>query len=123
MSKPRNLSKNLNNVIVSGRVKAIDSMVGKLARKPELYATVSDLNDVSGVRVMAENIDGVFNSLQYIKDNYKVIEEKNNIDVDRDGYRSYHAIIDDNGIKSEIQIRTKSQDIWANYVHDRIYST
>ena len=117
----RNLSKNLNNVIVSGRVKAIDSMVGKLARKPELYATVSDLNDVSGVRVMAENIDGVFNSLQYIKDNYKVIEEKNNIDVDRDGYRSYHAIIDDNGIKSEIQIRTKSQDIWANYVHDRIY--
>ena len=65
----RNLSKNLSNVIVSGRVKAIDSMVGKLARKPELYATVNDLNDVSGVRVMAENIDGVFNSLQYIKDN------------------------------------------------------
>jgi ppGpp synthetase/RelA/SpoT-type nucleotidyltranferase len=117
----RNLSKNLNNVIVSGRVKAIDSMVGKLARKPELYATVSDLNDVSGVRVMTENIDGVFNSLQYIKDNYRVIEEKNNIDVDRDGYRSYHAIIDDNGVKSEIQIRTKSQDVWANYVHDRIY--
>jgi ppGpp synthetase/RelA/SpoT-type nucleotidyltranferase len=117
----RNLSKNLSNVIVSGRVKAIDSMVGKLARKPELYATVNDLNDVSGVRVMAENIDGVFNSLQYIKDNYRVIEEKNNIDVDRDGYRSYHAIIDDNGVKSEIQIRTKSQDIWANYVHDRIY--
>ena len=118
----RNLSKNLNNVIVSGRVKAIDSMVGKLARKPELYTTVSDLNDVSGVRVMADDLDGVFKSLKYIKDNYNVVEEKNNIDIDRDGYRSYHAIIDDgSGILSEVQIRTKNEDTWANYVHDRIY--
>ena len=90
-----NLNKNLEGVVISGRVKEIDSMVGKLARKPELYATVNDLNDVSGVRVMADDLTGVFKSLEYIKDNYNVVEEKNNIDVDRDGYRSYHAIIDD----------------------------
>tara|TARA_R110001599_G_scaffold6599_1_gene32393 strand:- start:1782 stop:3125 length:1344 start_codon:yes stop_codon:yes gene_type:complete len=117
-----NLKNNLDRVTISGRVKAIDSMVGKLARKPELYATVGDLNDVSGVRVMTSDLDGVFKSLKYIKDNYDVVEEKNNIDVDRDGYRSYHAIIDDgSGVLSEIQIRTESQDVWANYVHDRIY--
>jgi ppGpp synthetase/RelA/SpoT-type nucleotidyltranferase len=117
-----NLNKNLEGVVISGRVKQIDSMVGKLARKPELYSTVGDLNDVSGVRVMADDLDGVFKSLAYIKDNYNVVEEKNNIDVDRDGYRSYHAIIDDgSGILSEIQIRTKNEDVWANYVHDRIY--
>ena len=117
-----NLNKNLEGVVISGRVKEIDSMVGKLARKPELYATVGDLNDVSGVRVMADDLTGVFKSLEYIKDNYNVVEEKNNIDVDRDGYRSYHAIIDDgSGILSEIQIRTKNEDTWANYVHDRIY--
>jgi ppGpp synthetase/RelA/SpoT-type nucleotidyltranferase len=117
-----NLNENLEGVVISGRVKEIDSMVGKLARKPELYATVGDLNDVSGVRVMADDLDGVFKSLKYIKDNYNVVEEKNNIDVDRDGYRSYHAIIDDgSGILSEIQIRTKNEDTWANYVHDRIY--
>ena len=117
-----NLNKNLEGVVISGRVKEIDSMVGKLARKPELYATVNDLNDVSGVRVMADDLTGVFKSLEYIKDNYNVVEEKNNIDVDRDGYRSYHAIIDDgSGILSEIQIRTKNEDTWANYVHDRIY--
>jgi|TARA_R110000850_G_scaffold135740_1_gene256876 ppGpp synthetase/RelA/SpoT-type nucleotidyltranferase len=118
----KDFNKNLDNVVVSGRVKGIDSMIGKLARKPELYATVSDLNDVSGVRVMAENLNDVFKSLDYIKDNYNVVEEKNNIDVDRDGYRSYHAIIDDgSGVLSEIQIRTKNEDVWANYVHDRIY--
>jgi|LWDU01.1.fsa_nt_gi ppGpp synthetase/RelA/SpoT-type nucleotidyltranferase len=117
-----NLNKNLEGVVISGRVKEIDSMVGKLARKPELYATVGDLNDVSGVRVMADDLDGVFKSLKYIKDNYNVVEEKNNIDIDRDGYRSYHAIIDDgSGVLSEIQIRTKNEDTWANYVHDRIY--
>ena len=117
-----NLNKNLEGVVISGRVKQIDSMVGKIARKPELYATVGDLNDISGVRVMADDLDGVFKSLAYIKDNYNVVEEKNNIDVDRDGYRSYHAIIDDgSGILSEIQIRTKNEDVWANYVHDRIY--
>jgi ppGpp synthetase/RelA/SpoT-type nucleotidyltranferase len=117
-----NLNKNLEGVVISGRVKEIDSMVGKLARKPELYATVNDLNDVSGVRVMADDLNGVFKSLEYIKDNYNVVEEKNNIDVDRDGYRSYHAIIDDgSGILSEVQIRTKNEDTWANYVHDRIY--
>ena len=117
-----NLNKNLEGVVISGRVKEIDSMVGKLARKPELYATVGDLNDVSGVRVMADDLTGVFKSLEYIKDNYNVVEEKNNIDVDRDGYRSYHAIIDDgSGILSEIQIRTKNENTWANYVHDRIY--
>jgi ppGpp synthetase/RelA/SpoT-type nucleotidyltranferase len=77
---------------------------------------------VSGVRVMADDLDGVFKSLKYIKDNYNVVEEKNNIDIDRDGYRSYHAIIDDgSGILSEVQIRTKNEDTWANYVHDRIY--
>jgi ppGpp synthetase/RelA/SpoT-type nucleotidyltranferase len=117
-----NLNKNLEGVVISGRVKEIDSMVGKLARKPELYATVGDLNDVSGVRVMANDLDGVFKTLKYIKDNYDVVEEKNNIDIDRDGYRSYHAIIDDgSGVLSEIQIRTESQDVWANYVHNRIY--
>ena len=117
-----NLNTNLEGVVISGRVKEIDSMVGKLARKPELYATVGDLNDISGVRVMADDLDGVFKSLKYIKDNYNVVEEKNNIDVDRDGYRSYHAIIDDgSGILSEIQIRTTSQNKWANYVHNTIY--
>lgn len=118
----KNLNKNLRGVVVSGRVKEIDSMVGKLARQPENFKTVGDLHDISGVRIMADNLDGVFTSLEFVKNNYNVVEEKNNIDVDRDGYRSYHAIIDDgSGILSEIQIRTKSQDKWANYVHNTIY--
>ena len=117
-----NLNKNLEGVIISGRVKEIESMVGKLARQPENFNTVADLHDVSGVRVMADNLDGINSSLKYIKDNYNVVEEKDNVEDHRDGYRGYHAIIEDeSGVKSEIQIRTKTQDIWAKYVHERVY--
>ena len=117
-----NLNKNLEGVIISGRVKEIESMVGKLARQPENFNTVADLHDVSGVRVMADNLDGINSSLKYIKDNYNVVEEKDNVEDHRDGYRGYHAIIEDeSGVKSEIQIRTKTQDVWAKYVHERVY--
>ena len=61
-----NLNKNLEGVIISGRVKEIESMVGKLARQPENFNTVADLHDVSGVRVMADNLDGINSSLKYI---------------------------------------------------------
>ena len=117
----QNNLQSIPNVQISGRVKEVESMVGKLARKPELYKDVEDLNDISGVRVMADNLGDVFKSINFIKDNYEIIEEKNNIDVDRDGYRSYHFIINDGGVKSEIQVRTINQNIWANYVHDTIY--
>lgn len=117
-----NLNKNLEGVEVSGRVKEIESMVGKLARQPENFNTVADLHDISGVRVTADNLDGINSSLEYIKNNYNVVEEKDNIEDHRDGYRGYHAIIEDeSGVKSEIQIRTKTQDVWAKYVHERVY--
>ena len=84
--------------------------------------TVADLHDISGVRVTADNLDGINSSLEYIRNNYNVVEEKDNIEDHRDGYRGYHAIIeDDSGVKSEIQIRTKTQDVWAKYVHERVY--
>jgi len=117
-----NLNENLEGVIISGRVKEIESMVGKLARQPENFNTVADLHDVSGVRVTADNLNGINSSLEYIRNNYNVVEEKDNVEDHRDGYRGYHAIIEDeSGVKSEIQIRTKTQDTWAKYVHERVY--
>jgi len=109
------------NVRISGRIKESESMVGKLARQPENFKTVDDLHDISGVRATADTIRDVQNTMDYVRNNYNVLEEKNNIDEDRDGYRSYHAIIEKDGIKHEIQIRTKNQDKWANYAHDNFY--
>lgn len=115
------LRKNNSNVKISGRIKEANSMVGKLARQPDSYKDVADLNDISGVRATADTIVDVQDTMDFVRENYNVIEEKNNIDESRGGYRSYHAIIEKDGVKSEIQIRTKNQDIWANYTHDNFY--
>lgn len=115
------LRKNNKGVKISGRIKESDSMVGKLARQPENFKDVSDLHDISGVRATAHTIKDVQDTMDFVRNNYNVVEEKNNIDQDRGGYRSYHAIIEKDGIKSEIQVRTDNQDKWANYTHDNFY--
>lgn len=115
------LRKNNPSVRVKGRVKEADSMVGKVARQPEKYKDVGELNDVSGVRATAKDIRGVQDTIDYVRNTYDVISEKNNIDEDRGGYRSYHAIVKKNGVMSEIQIRTERQDTWANWTHDNFY--
>lgn len=115
------LKRNNSNVKISGRIKEADSMVGKLARQPENFKDVEDLHDISGVRATAETITDVQNTMDFVRNNYNIIEEKNNIDESRGGYRSYHAIVEKDGIKHEIQIRTENQDKWANYTHDNFY--
>lgn len=114
--------KSIKDVTVFGRVKEVESMIGKLGRKPDEYKDVSDLNDVSGVRVMTKNINDVSKTISYIRSKYNVIQEENNIDHDRGGYRSYHVTVqDEHGVKSEIQIRTENQNAWANWCHDNFY--
>jgi ppGpp synthetase/RelA/SpoT-type nucleotidyltranferase len=107
--------------VVAGRIKEADSMVGKLARRPDDYKIVQDLNDISGVRATAKSIGEVKEVMDYIKEHYDIIQEKNNIDEDRGGYRSYHAVIMKDGVKHEFQLRTENQDKWADYAHDNFY--
>lgn len=114
--------KAIEDVKIFGRIKEVESMIGKLGRKPDEYKDVSDLNDVSGVRVMTKNINDVSKTISYIRSKYNVIQEENNIDHDRGGYRSYHVTVqDEHGVKSEIQIRTENQNAWANWCHDNFY--
>lgn len=107
---------------VTGRIKETESMVGKIGRKSDHYKDVSDLRDISGVRAMAKDINGVNDTISHIREHYNIVEEENNIDQDKGGYRSYHVtVVDDAGIYTEIQVRTENQDTWANWCHDRFY--
>lgn len=110
---------------VSGRVKTIHNMVEKVGRKPKDYPSVDKLTDVSGLRVVTSGgIDSVKDAVAKIKKgNYNVTEEDNYIDNPKAGYRSHHFLIKDKetGAVSELQVRTKNQDTWAAYVHDKIY--
>ncbi len=113
------LSKKFSNIEFTGRVKDTYSMLEKLARKPDEYKDVSDLQDISGVRGLCKSIGEVNEVRGYIKSNYTVFKEENYVEKSKGGYRSVHmTIMDEGGLPSEIQIRTPNQDKWANWAHE-----
>jgi len=115
------LSNKFKNTEVTGRVKTTYSMLEKLARKPE-YKSVSDLQDVSGIRTLCKDLKEVGKVTSYVRKNYDVVDEDNYIQKSKGGYRSMHFTVQDkNGLKSEIQVRTPNQDKWANWAHDNFY--
>ena len=119
----QDLKQSHSNIKITGRIKSAGSMVGKLGRKPDLYSDVNDLSDVSGIRAIAQDLNGVTEIVDDLREKYDVLEEKDNIDESRGGYRSYHVIVKDkeSGVTSEIQIRTKNQDAWAKWSWKNIY--
>jgi len=72
------LSNKFKNTEVTGRVKTTYSMLEKLARKPE-YESVSDLQDVSGIRTLCKDLKEVGKVTSYIRKNYDVVDEDNYI--------------------------------------------
>ena len=107
---------------VMHRTKDTFSSIEKLARKPESYNTVDDLNDRTGVRVISKDIREVRDAIKYIEENYDIIDRKDYLEShpSGSGYRSYHCIIKDKetGFEAEIQVRTENEDVWANVFHD-----
>lgn len=103
---------------VKGRVKELESAVGKIARKPK-YGTAEKLQDVTGTRVVMDTIDQVIETVNKIRAKYTIVEEDDYIGEALDGYRSHHLIAkDENGLEFEIQVRTKNQNTWADWAHD-----
>jgi ppGpp synthetase/RelA/SpoT-type nucleotidyltranferase len=105
---------------VSGRVKEVESAIGKLVKKPK-YGTVEGLKDGSGLRVVCESVADVLASVKAIKARFKTsaADEEDYINNPKEGYRSYHLVIEDeDGLWKEVQVRTPNQDTWANWCHD-----
>lgn len=110
-------------VHVKGRVKELESALGKLVRKPK-YGTVEKLQDGTGMRVIAPDTATLDKSIEALKKNYKVIDSDDYVSAPLGGdtglgYRSFHAIIEDSdGLQKEIQLRTPNQNTHADWAHD-----
>src|SRR3990170_27389 len=114
-----NLKQEFPNADITGRVKTTYSMIEKLARKPDLYKDVSDLDDISAVRALCKNLDEVNDTVKHMKKTYDIVKEENYIKEPNGGYRSIHlSIKDKQGLVSEIQIRTPNQQKWADWAHE-----
>lgn len=117
----------IQDAVVVQRLKRLDTIVGKLQRYPEME--LYRMQDLGGCRVIVPTIEDVYQVVKQLKNSrirHELCGAKDYIAIPKPdtGYRCYHLIYkyfsekNDayNGLRVEIQIRTKLQHLWATAV-------
>jgi len=119
----------------SGRIKALDSIRGKLLRKEceeSFEMAMERINDIVGVRAVCYYMDDLYrvaDALSNQKD-IEILKIKNYMEhPKKSGYRSLHMIVKaaytfggkQEWMKAEIQLRTFAMDYWAVLDHQLRY--
>ena len=103
-------------VITKRKRKTRQSIVDKLCRQKKLR--LSQMQDISGCRIVVQG--GAQSACQVNKQLVNAFEEKQlkiqSRARNKDGYRAIHLIVKVNKKSYEIQLRTLSQDVFANLV-------
>ena len=112
------------------RVKTEKSLAGKLELKGSKYASLADITDIIGLRVITFYIDDVDKVASAVERLFKVdwensVDKRKLHDIDSFGYLSLHYICKtpECPYRFEIQMRTVLQHAWANMNHDTGYKT
>lgn len=117
------------------RIKKPNSIAEKLLRNGKeisLESVSENLNDVAGVRVICSFIDDIYTVANMLtqQDDVTLLAVKDYIrKPKKNGYRSYHMIIEipvffsdkKQPVKVEVQIRTIAMDFWASLEHQVKY--
>ena len=112
------------------RVKAEDSLAGKLELKGSKYHSLADITDIIGLRVITFYIDDVDKVASAVERLFEVdwdnsVDKRKIHEIDSFGYLSLHYLcsMPDFPYRFEIQMRTVLQHAWANMNHDTGYKS
>ncbi|MBQ9462903.1 MAG: hypothetical protein IJU68_04525 [Bacteroidales bacterium] len=112
------------------RVKSEDSLAGKLELKGSKYASLEDITDIIGLRVITFYTDDIAKVSSAIERLFEVdwansVDKRKAHEIDSFGYLSLHYICYAPGFpyRFEIQLRTVLQHAWANMNHDTGYKS
>lgn len=115
---------------IESRVKAADSLAGKLELKGHKYNSLADLTDILGLRVITfyiDDVDKVASAVErlFAIDWENTVDKRKIHEIDSFGYLSLHYICSVPGFpyRFEIQMRTLLQHAWANMDHDTGYKS
>lgn len=138
----RELADMLPDATITGRLKEAhkveekifrDLSKGSISSRDEVFYTAgavqdSKLRDVAGTRATFNNLDEIADASKLIEQRiasgeWTRIDHKRWITQPRpgSGYRAEHWIVAIEGRPVEIQLRTREQNIWSDWGHDKIY--
>lgn len=102
-------------LIVAQRLKRLPQIIHKLDRMPDTkLARMEDVGGCRAILLSRAEIDGV---LARIRRNWDVKRERDYIATPKSsGYRGVHVVVERDGHRIEIQLRTRGQQDWANTV-------